>query len=155
MWFLAALIAIPTALHAEIIYLPFEPGLNGLCVEHWNNVNLRNTYSVTILLLQYFGPLIIMMVSYIHIGYIIWVKPTPGEPDKERDRKISMSKKKVSNYSFDFLNVRKKYKNITPVLKVSSFQVQNLLKFVIRVQSSKSPYSIAGKLHFDIFIDKY
>ena len=94
-WFFAMLIAIPTAIHSKIVYLQFEPGSNGLCVEVWHSHASRYIYSVSIMMLQYFVPLFIMMCTYTHIGYMIWIKQPPGEADSSRDLRIASSKRKV------------------------------------------------------------
>lgn len=96
LWLISMTIAMPTALNSQITYLQYEPGVYGLCVEVWESYQLRYIYSVTILLLQYFLPLLIMTCAYIHIGYMIWIKQIPGEADRERDRRIAMSKRKVT-----------------------------------------------------------
>ncbi|KAK3089388.1 hypothetical protein FSP39_003227 [Pinctada imbricata] len=95
LWVAAAIIALPTALHSKIIYLPFEPGSKGLCIESWENHNARYAYSVSIMLLQYFVPLFLMLVTYIHIGVIVWIKRPPGEADKNRDMRLQRSKRKT------------------------------------------------------------
>ena len=94
-WAIAAFVALPTAVSTNIIYLPYEPGNQGLCTEVWESQVSRYTYSVNIMLLQYFLPLIIMCVTYVHIAIIIWVKRTPGEADNNRDIRLAASKKKV------------------------------------------------------------
>ncbi|XP_063446917.1 RYamide receptor-like [Mytilus trossulus] len=96
LWLAACIIALPTAMFSQIHYLQYEPGSYGLCIEIWETHRLRNVYSIVIQLLQYVIPLIIMICAYIHIGYMIWIKPTPGEAIKERDKRIALSKRKVS-----------------------------------------------------------
>lgn len=95
LWIISMIVALPTAINSRISYLQYEPGAYGLCVEVWDNFQLRYVYSVSILLLQYFVPLLIMTCAYIHIGYMIWIKQIPGEADRERDKRIAMSKRKV------------------------------------------------------------
>jgi len=96
-WLVALLTALPTAIHSKIMYLPREPGSNGLCMEIWHSHKFRYIYSVVLMLLQYFVPLIIMMCTYLHIGYMIWIKQPPGEADSNRDMRIASSKRKVRN----------------------------------------------------------
>lgn len=98
-WILAMLAAIPTAVYSKIVYLQYEPGSRGLCVEVWHDHESRYIYSVTIMMLQYFLPLFIMLCTYTHIGYMIWIKRPPGEADSSRDLRIASSKRKVK-YSF-------------------------------------------------------
>ncbi|CAC5414073.1 Rya-R [Mytilus coruscus] len=96
LWIAAFVIALPTGMVSQVHYLQYEPGSQGLCIEIWETHRLRNVYSIIIQLLQYVIPLIIMICAYIHIGYMIWIKPTPGEANKERDKRIALSKRKVS-----------------------------------------------------------
>lgn len=96
LWILAFIIALPSAWYSQVIYLQYTPGSHGLCIELWDDQQLQHIYSVILLLLQYFMPLLIMICVYVHIGYIIWIKPTPGEADKVRDKRIALSKRKVS-----------------------------------------------------------
>lgn len=96
LWILAFIIALPSAWYSQVKYLQNQPGSHGLCIELWDDQQLQHTYSVILLLLQYFMPLLIMICLYVHIGYIIWIKPTPGEADKVRDKRIALSKRKVS-----------------------------------------------------------
>lgn len=94
-WLVALLTALPTAIHSKIMYLPREPGSNGLCMEIWHSHKFRYIYSVVLMLLQYFLPLMIMMCTYLHIGYMIWIKQAPGEADSNRDMRIASSKRKT------------------------------------------------------------
>lgn len=93
---LSSLIALPTFLYSKITYMPYEPGSRGLCMETWPDDSTRSLYGVCIMMLQYFVPLLIMSVTYIHIGIIIWVKRTPGEANSARDARMALSKKKVN-----------------------------------------------------------
>ncbi|XP_052063118.1 RYamide receptor-like [Mytilus californianus] len=95
LWVFAFIIALPTAMFSQIQYLPYEPGSNGICIEIWSMYQLRFIYSIIILLLQYFMPLLIMICAYVHIGYMIWNKTIPGEADRKRDRRIASSKRKA------------------------------------------------------------
>ncbi|OWF56276.1 Neuropeptide Y receptor [Mizuhopecten yessoensis] len=75
--------------------MPYEPGSKGLCVEIWPHDIIRTIYGICIMLIQYFIPLVIMAVSYIHIGVIIWVKRIPGEANIRRDKRLATSKNKT------------------------------------------------------------
>ena len=96
LWISAMCLALPTLIYSRIIYLPEEPGSFGLCVEAWDNEMVRYCYGVVIMLLQYFLPLVLMVVTYIHIGFIIWAKRPPGEADSLRDRRLAVAKRKVN-----------------------------------------------------------
>jgi neuropeptide Y receptor len=95
LWSFSLICCVPVAIFSKIIYLPYEPGSNGLCVEDWNHTPLRFTYGVIIMLLQYFIPLLVMLWSYSHIAVIVWRNKAPGETNDERDERRKQSKKKV------------------------------------------------------------
>ena len=44
-WIFALVIAVPTALYSKIVYLSFEPGNNGLCIEAWTSAEIKTMYS--------------------------------------------------------------------------------------------------------------
>lgn len=96
MWSVSALLSLPTAIYSKILFLPNEPGSKGLCIEQWGIHKARYWYSFSIMLLQYFIPLVVMMITYIHISIIIWIRKTPGEADSGRDRRMAETKRKVS-----------------------------------------------------------
>ncbi|XP_060077763.1 RYamide receptor-like [Ylistrum balloti] len=97
---LSCLISLPTFIYSKIIYMPYEPGSRGLCVELWPDEAIRTVYGVCIMLLQYFLPLIFMAVTYIHIGIIVWIKRTPGETYPLREERLAISKKKTIKMIF-------------------------------------------------------
>ena len=99
-WVTACLAATPTAVFSNIKYFPQEPGNQGLCVENWDNHTGRYWYGVFIMLLQYFIPLAIMCATYVHIGFIIWIKRPPGEADNTRDKRLAASKRRVVIHIF-------------------------------------------------------
>lgn len=93
---ISALLSLPVAMFSKIVYLEYEPGSNGLCYEEWSVSKARYWYSLAITLLQYFIPVMVMTVTYMHIGIIIWIKRPPGEADSGRDMRLAASKRKVS-----------------------------------------------------------
>ncbi|XP_060076104.1 RYamide receptor-like [Ylistrum balloti] len=92
---LSSLISLPVFFYSHIEYMPYEPGSRGLCMEIWPDDLVRSIYGIGIMMLQYFIPLIMMSVCYIHIGVIIWAKQTPGEANTRRDERQAVSKKKT------------------------------------------------------------
>ncbi|XP_060074875.1 RYamide receptor-like [Ylistrum balloti] len=92
---MSCLISFPTFIYSHIEYMAYEPGSLGLCVEQWPDDFVRSVYGVCIMMMQYFMPLIIIAVTYIHIGVLIWVKRTPGEAISARDERQASSKKKT------------------------------------------------------------
>ncbi|KAK3776162.1 hypothetical protein RRG08_016302 [Elysia crispata] len=67
----------------------------GLCLEVFENEQHRYIYSVMIMMLQYFVPLAVITVTNCHIGYIVWIKKTPGEAEVDRDRRMAASKRRL------------------------------------------------------------
>ena len=99
-WALALAVPLPTAFKSHIIN-PFinssEPECQlGLCIEDMGSKELKHTYTMIIMCLQYFVPLTVLMFTYSRIGYVIWIKTTPGEAERRRDERIASSKRKVN-----------------------------------------------------------
>ncbi|RUS91012.1 hypothetical protein EGW08_001229, partial [Elysia chlorotica] len=44
---------------------------------------------------SYFVPLAVITVTNCHIGYIVWIKKTPGEAEADRDRRMAASKRRL------------------------------------------------------------
>jgi hypothetical protein len=59
-------------------------------------------HSVVIMMLQYFVPLAVITLTNSHIGYIVWIKKTPGEAEEDRDRRMAASKRRVSSPVYMF-----------------------------------------------------
>lgn len=94
-WIFSFIVCLPSGVFSKVIYLPYEPGSSGLCVEVWPQDTLRHVYGVVIMVMQYFVPLVLMLATYSHIAVIVWRKKTPGEANRKRDERRERSKKKV------------------------------------------------------------
>lgn len=99
MWVLAALAPLPTAIFSKTGPPDFdnstEECLKDSCTEKWPDNAMRTSYSLAIMLLQYFIPLAVLTFTYGRIGYIIWIKKPPGEAVQTRDERMASSKRKV------------------------------------------------------------
>ena len=97
-WAFALAVPLPTAFKSHVMN-PFENDTEecqlGLCIEDMGHEELRHIYTMTIMCLQYFVPLTVLMYTYSRIGYVIWIKTTPGEAERRRDERIASSKRKV------------------------------------------------------------
>lgn len=94
-WIMSAAVPLPTAITSKIIYSnDSDVCPKGQCQEVFAGMN-RSVYSLVILLLQYFIPLIALAYTYSRIGYVIWIKKTPGEAVPMRDERLANSKRKV------------------------------------------------------------
>ncbi|XP_052789818.1 RYamide receptor-like [Mya arenaria] len=98
-WVLALAVPIPTAIKSQIVRNPYtnstEDCQKGLCLEEIGDPVLQQMYSTAIMCIQYFVPLAVLIVTYSRIGYIIWIKRTPGEAERRRDERIASSKRKM------------------------------------------------------------
>ena len=88
-WFFALTIPLPVAVFSRV-----DP-VSGLCTEVWPDDAWQLAYSASLMALQYFIPLVILVVCYSTICYIIWIKKPPGEAENARDRRLALSKRKV------------------------------------------------------------
>lgn len=96
-WVIAFLVPIPTAVTAKVqIAFANYTGVcqKGVCFEDMNE-SFKSTYSLFIMLLQYFIPLLVLTLTYCHIGYVIWIKIIPGEAVQQQDERQASSKRKV------------------------------------------------------------
>ncbi|KAH9498936.1 hypothetical protein Btru_005396 [Bulinus truncatus] len=53
------------------------------------------TICFAIMMLQYFAPLAVLTVTNVHICYIVWIKKTPGEAERDRDMRMAASKRRL------------------------------------------------------------
>ena len=101
-WVIACMVPIPTAITGKV-QTAFEnlTGVcqRGRCFEDMEET-FSSTYSLCIMLFQYFIPLIVLTFTYAHIGYVIWIKIIPGEAVQRQDERQASSKRKVILVSF-------------------------------------------------------
>ena len=106
-WAVALAVPLPTAFKSHLMN-PFvndsEECQLGLCIEDIGDEETRHVYTMTIMCLQYFVPLTVLMFTYSRIGYVIWIKTTPGEAERRRDERIASSKRKVTYITLIHLN---------------------------------------------------
>lgn len=95
LWILAISASVPVLIYARIIKFPANGGNDGVCMEDWETPEERYIYSVTVMILQYFLPLAIMICCYTHIGVIVWLTKIPGEIIHKQDKRQNRSKRKV------------------------------------------------------------
>ena len=89
-WLFALAIPLPVAVFSRV------DSVGGLCTEDWPDKLWQLAYTVSIMALQYFIPLAILIVCYSTICYVIWIKKPPGEAENARDRRLDLSKRKVN-----------------------------------------------------------
>ncbi|XP_033108367.1 RYamide receptor-like [Anneissia japonica] len=96
-WCVSLSLAVPLLLHNyTLLYSNFT-----YCGEVWDfedkiiDDQKRFAYSISMLLLQYCIPLIILAGAYGTIGWNVWAHKTPGEVEHTRDQKIRETKNKL------------------------------------------------------------
>uniref|UniRef100_A0A914VXC8 G-protein coupled receptors family 1 profile domain-containing protein n=1 Tax=Plectus sambesii TaxID=2011161 RepID=A0A914VXC8_9BILA len=68
-WTLSLLLVMPYAVQMRMTFIP-RPCSFFLCIEHWGNDNLRSTYGMIVMSLQFIVPFVIIGFCYIRI----WIK---------------------------------------------------------------------------------
>lgn len=97
-WVLAFLTPIPTAVTSGLHQHNEEENETlYLCLEKWDSENQRFSYSVTIMVLQYFVPLVVLIYTYAKIVHVIWLKdiPTHVELHHQTDKEDRPKEKEV------------------------------------------------------------
>ena len=95
-WILALSVPLPVAILSRITIQEDHEGVSReYCDEQWPEYHQRAAFSTSVMVLQYFLPLFILMFTYTRIGVIIWVKKMPGEAESNRDQRMAASKRKV------------------------------------------------------------
>lgn len=93
-WILSLSIPIPTLFNARIEYYS---NTSGQCLETWEgNEEGRYAYSVGIMVLHYFAPMLVMMFCYTTIRYHIWLKHNQKDDQNKRRLQLASAKQKVS-----------------------------------------------------------
>ncbi len=96
-------------------YTEIEGEVRYACMEDWgkDNKQLKYYYSVTLMIAQYFFPLVVLIITYTRIGFVVWGKRAPGEAEDARDARMAASKRKVRLFTSNLIwdsgkhNIRK------------------------------------------------
>lgn len=98
-WLVALLTPLPTAVTSTLIvpdlYQNESAAYAYVCVEKFSDPSIAPLYSMALLVLQYFFPLIVLIFTYTRIAMVVWGKTTPGEAEDARDKRLAASKRKV------------------------------------------------------------
>ena len=78
----------------------FDADCIGLVEQIWTNDNLKLYYSLTLMILQYFFPLAVLVFTYTRIALAVWGKKAPGEAEDGRDQRLAKAKRKVTTPTF-------------------------------------------------------
>ncbi|KAK6170380.1 hypothetical protein SNE40_018789 [Patella caerulea] len=102
-WILSFLTPLPTAITSRVIpYTDAEDNSTTLyCSEDWSANSDRFSYTLTIMVLQYFIPLLVLIYTYSRIVHIVWLKDVSNcEDASEGDPR----KKVCRNYVLRFIS---------------------------------------------------
>lgn len=77
-WILSLLIPVPIATMSDVVTIGAGEEAFMLCLEIWPNNTVRHVYSVTLMAVTYLLPLLVLLVTKLHISLIVSAKP-PGE----------------------------------------------------------------------------
>lgn len=99
-WLLSVIIAFPLLVVMDLQMDPVEND-KWHCVENWTNIphlaasRAAYHYSIAAMVLQYFFPLIVLIVTYSGIGFRLWYSKVPGEGARVANKGRQDSVKKV------------------------------------------------------------
>lgn len=77
-----------------------------VCREDWPTPEQNDTYSITLMILQFIIPLAVLIFTYTSIAIVVWCKRIPGEAENSRDQRMARSKRKVRKPLYDMLDIR-------------------------------------------------
>lgn len=93
-WIVALVTPLPTALVTQLV--PHVcANSTYYCQEQWGRPEQTAVYSMALMILQYFFPLLVLIFTYTRIAVVVWGKQTPGEAQDARDQRMAASKRKV------------------------------------------------------------
>lgn len=92
-WLLSLSIPIPTLIKSKVFYYS---NTSGQCLEHWTDDTAKYSYSLVIMALHYFAPLVVLTYCYSKIGYNIWIKRLHGSERNKRRLQLASAKQRVS-----------------------------------------------------------
>ncbi|CAL4061089.1 unnamed protein product, partial [Meganyctiphanes norvegica] len=106
-WILSVLTTLPVAIFSVLIQPPenfYEEFNRWVCTEDWGMSpvmqEVRAAYSLTLMLLQYLLPLVVLFFTYGRIGLVVWAKRMQIGETPARLDKIERSKVKILALSF-------------------------------------------------------
>lgn len=101
-WLFSLAVPLPVAILSKVVNETDPQGNSReICKEEWSDDRQKYVYTIVIMIFQYFLPLSVLIFTYASIGFIIWIKKTPGEAENSRDQRLAASKRKVSVLPID------------------------------------------------------
>ncbi|XP_013774985.1 RYamide receptor-like [Limulus polyphemus] len=92
-WAVAIITPLPTAIVSRLVAAKSSDGYH--CTEVWDPPEQRYYYGMSLMTLQYFLPLMVLIFTYTRIAMVVWGKRTPGEAEDGRDQRLAASKRKM------------------------------------------------------------
>jgi len=84
-----------------------------VCTEMWSDEKQRKIYTVSVFVITYVVPLVILSITYTIVGILLWKRTSPGNRDHARDMQQLRSKRKVLVCMFNTLTSKNLKSNIT------------------------------------------
>lgn len=108
-WIVALLTPLPTAIMSRLDQPQdwIDKNITDfyVCTETWKTSEQRYYYSMALMILQYFFPLIVLIYTYTKIAIVVWVKRTPGEAEDARDQRMAASKRKMTKMMITIVTI--------------------------------------------------
>ncbi|XP_066300960.1 prokineticin receptor 2-like [Branchiostoma lanceolatum] len=94
-WVVSMLLAIPVAIYSQAVQYP--TGGSAFCGQVWpvHAEEMYKAYYLTLFILQFALPVLIMGFCYIRISLRIWYRTVPGHQTDEQQMRIQQSKRRV------------------------------------------------------------
>nr|XP_037270636.1 RYamide receptor-like [Rhipicephalus microplus] len=103
-WLVALVTPLPTALVTQLVPHPCA-NRTYYCLEQWGRPEQTAYYSMALMILQYFFPLLVLIFTYTRIAVVVWGKETPGEAQDARDQRMAASKRKMTKMMITVVTV--------------------------------------------------
>ncbi|CAL8085981.1 unnamed protein product [Orchesella dallaii] len=100
-WFIGVFLAFPTELDYKVLYIPQRTGVDSdsgsmpFCTNLGLHSAFRMYYNLSLVVIQYFFPLLIISGAYFLMARKLWGTSAPGNREDSRDAVVLRNKKKV------------------------------------------------------------
>ncbi|ODM94327.1 Neuropeptide Y receptor, partial [Orchesella cincta] len=94
-WSVGILLALPTEVDYKVTHIMDKGKLKPFCANLGLSSTFRTYYTLGIVIIQYFFPLIIITGAYAHMATKLWGTTAPGNKEESRDAVVLRNKKKV------------------------------------------------------------
>lgn len=93
---ISIIVCLPVAIYSRVEHfdMAFQSRIK-VCVEEWNSNKTRLYYTISIMILQYIIPLLILSISNFYIGFLVWVRKPLGENHPQKIKEMYLAKRRV------------------------------------------------------------